>query len=161
MKDKVLETTHAEATPEVLSEEEVKAELKASQVAVHLSNSERLQTEPLLQLEKYSKLQTVLRVTAWIKRFLYNCRSKQRKVGEITAEEISESEKIWIREAQINSFERETKELKTGKDVHKDSKIRDFKPFLDEHGLICVGGRLHQSDLSFTEQHPWLLAGPH
>ncbi len=41
------------------------------------------------------------------------------------------------------------------------SKIRDLKPFLDENSLICVGGRLQHSDLSFREQHPWVLPTKH
>lgn len=153
--------TLPETTEEVLSEEEVQSEQRVSQVAVHRSNSERVKSEPLLQLEKYSKLQTVLRVTAWIQRFVYNCRSKQRKAGELTAEEMSDAEKLWIHEAQFDSFERELNEMKTGKNVHKDSKIRDFNSFIDEHGLICVGGRLQQSDMSNNEQHPWLLPANH
>lgn len=154
-------TEQSEPTDEELSGEEVKTELKSSYVAVQLSNTGNMARDSLLQLEKYSKLQNVQRVTAWIKRFNYNCRTKEKRRGELTAEELSEAERYWIREVQADSFEREMIEMKAGKDVHKDSKIREFKPFLDEHGLICVGGRLHQSDLSFREQHPWLLSANH
>lgn len=60
LKSKELQMTLSETKVKTLTEEAVRAELKASHVTVNLSNSERLQSEPLLQLEKYSKLQTVL-----------------------------------------------------------------------------------------------------
>ncbi len=34
-------------------------------------------------------------------------------------------------------------------------------PFLDENHLICVGSRLQHSDISFREQHPWVLPTYH
>ncbi|KAI3361584.1 hypothetical protein L3Q82_013724, partial [Scortum barcoo] len=56
--------------------------------------------DSLLQLEKYSKLQNVLRVTAWIKRFNYNCRTKEKRRGDLTVEELSEAERYWIQETE-------------------------------------------------------------
>lgn len=153
-------TKQPEPVEEGLSEQDVNAELKAKHVTVQLNNSETL-SDPILQLEKYCKLQTVLKVTAWIKRFVFNCRSKEKRRGELTAEELSQAERYWLHTAQVCSFDKEISEIKTGQNVHKDSKIRDFKPFLDEHGLLCVGGRLHQSGMSFKEQHPWLLPTSH
>lgn len=32
-----------------------------------------------------------------------------------------------------------------------------MKPFLDADELLCVGGRLQQSDFSYREKHPWIL----
>lgn len=43
---------------------------------------------------------------------------------------------------QEETFEREMNLLREGQSVHKDSKIKELKPFLDEQGLIRVGGRL-------------------
>ncbi|KAK0137861.1 Pro-Pol polyprotein [Merluccius polli] len=150
-----------ELSNEGLCEEEIQAELKSSHVTIQLSNTENAPPDPLIKLENYSKLRTVLRVTAWIKRFIHNCHSKEKRRGELTAEEVAEAERHWILEAQNQSFQREISEIKAGRDVHKDSKIRDLKPLLDENGLVCVGGRLQHSDLSFSEQHPWILPSNH
>ncbi|XP_044027454.1 uncharacterized protein LOC122864200 isoform X2 [Siniperca chuatsi] len=70
---------------------EVNTELKSKyQTVVQLTSTG--QTEPLLNLEKDSRLKTVLRITAWVKRFVLNTRSKQKVQGVLTAEEINAAE---------------------------------------------------------------------
>lgn len=103
----------------------------------------------------------MLRITAWVKRFITNARSSQKTQGELTALELTAAEMYWVRVAQEHSFCQEVSALKAGQDVSRVSKIRDLKPFLDENSLICVGGRLQHSDLSFREQHPWVLQTKH
>ncbi len=71
------------------------------------------------------------------------------------------AEVYWVRMTQEETFEREMNLLKEGQCVHKDSKIKELKPFLDEKGLISVGGMLQLSDLNFREQHPWILPAKH
>lgn len=142
-------------------EEEVKTELRLSHVTVQLNNMELTSKDPLLKLENYSKLKTVLRVKAWVKRYTHNSRSSVKRQGELTAEELAEAERYWILEAQDQHFQREKGELRAEKDIHRGSRIRDLKPFLDEHGLICLGGRLQHSDMSFSERHPYILPSDH
>ncbi|XP_039537633.1 uncharacterized protein LOC120485904 [Pimephales promelas] len=102
-----------EESEEETSDEIVVSELTQDQVQVQLSSGEKREKEPVVDLMKYSKLKRVLRVTAWIKRFVHNASSS--------------------------------------------SKMRDLRPFLDEDELLCVGGRLQQSDFSYREKHPWIL----
>lgn len=71
--------------------EEVNAKLGSEfQVAVQFSSTDRRET--LLDLCKYSKLSTVLRITAWVKRFLTNTRSWVKEHGELSAEELMTTE---------------------------------------------------------------------
>lgn len=102
-------------------------ELKqVQQISVQLSSSsDQSETEPVLDLPKYSKLKKVLRVTAWIKRFVHNTSSNSRRRGELTAEEMFESEKYWTKVTQVCSFSHEISLLKAGKTLNSDSKIRD------------------------------------
>ncbi|XP_054628394.1 uncharacterized protein LOC129179316 [Dunckerocampus dactyliophorus] len=155
---------NAVTQPELLQEElceKVTAELKPSQVAVQLNNTEQPSRDALLKLENYSKLKTIFRVTAWIKRFIYNSRSKERKQGELTADELAEAERYWILEVQGHNYQKEIMELKAKRDIHKNSKIQALKPFLDDKGLVCVGGRLQHSDMSFSERHPYIMPPTH
>lgn len=139
---------------------EVNSELNSKyQTVVQLTSAE--QTEPLLNLEKYSRLKTVLRITAWVKRFVTNTRSSQKVQGELTAEEIDVAEMYWVKMTQESCFGAEISQLRSNQNVKRDSKIKDLKPFLDEGGLICVGGRLQNSDFTFREQHPWVLPTNH
>lgn len=79
-----------------------------------MNNTDNIPPDPLLKLENYSKLRTVLRVTAWIKRFIHNSQSKEKRQGELTAEELSEAERHCILEAQNQHFQREISEIKAG-----------------------------------------------
>ncbi|XP_026063123.1 uncharacterized protein LOC113046525 [Carassius auratus] len=149
----------SEESDEDQSVEDVTNELKqVQQISVQLSSSsDQSETEPVLDLPKYSKLKRVLRVTAWIKRFVHNTSSNSRRRGELTAEEMFEAEKYWTKVTQVCSFSHEISLMKAGKTLNSDSKIRDLKPFLDADELLCVGGRLQQSDFSYREKHPWIL----
>lgn len=117
---------------------EVDCELRAKyQTAVQLTSTE--QTEPLFDIDKYSRLKTVLRTTAWVRRFVTNTRSSQRVQGELTAEEISAAEMYWVKRIQESSFSSEISQLRSNQNVKRDSKIKDLKPFLVDNGLMCWG----------------------
>lgn len=135
-------------------------ELKSSyQIAMQFAANDTVICEPILKLERYSKLKRVLRVTAWIRRFIANAKTtmQPKMQGELTANELLDAEKYWIKVAQHHSFHQEVQRLKVGKPMMNDSKIQELKPFLDEDELLSVGGRLQQSDFTFREQHPWIL----
>lgn len=153
---------HSESPQENVQEEEIQSELRSKyQIAVQAVQQESDFLSPVLSLEKYSKLKTVFRVTAWIKRFITNTRSRSKVSGELTAEELNEAEKYWTKVTQRESFSSEIDLLIAGKCPNTDSRIREFKPFLDEDELLCVGGRLQHSDLSYREKHPWILPSKH
>lgn len=152
----------SESTQDDVQEEEVKSELRSKyQIVVQLVNQDKDFLKPVFCLEKYSKLKTVLRVTAWIKRFITNTRSSTKMSGELSAEEMNEAGKHWIKVIQNQSFSSEIDLLKAGEDPNTDSRVRELKPFLDEDELLSVGGRLHHSDLSYREKHPWILPCDH
>ena len=150
---------HEEESDDQSAEDDVaEEEMKVSElVTVQLTTEEHETVEQVLDLQRYSKLMTVLRITAWIKRFADNTRSTTKRSGELTAEELLQAEKYWIKSTQHQSFSQDVTLLKAEKTLNKDSKIRELRPFLDEDGLMCVGGRLQQSDFSFRQQHPWIL----
>jgi len=49
--------------------------------------------------------------------------------------------------------------LEKGFDISKKSRLRDLNPFIDEDGLLRVGGRLQHSELQHDAKHPVIL--PH
>lgn len=56
----------------------------------------------------------------------------------IDSSDVVSMERFWIYWAQNHNFDEKISEMKDGKNVPKDWKIREFKPLLDEHGLFCV-----------------------
>lgn len=116
----------------------------------------------LLELKNYSSLRKVLRVTAWIQRFVNNSRNpKKRKEGPLTSEETTNANKFWIKQAQEEVYGSDIAELKQGRAISKDSKIANLNPVLDDDGLLYVGGRLQKAEFSYQEKHPWIIPSKH
>ena len=59
---------------------------------------------------------------------------------------------------QLQHFGDELRDLSAGKDPQRSSRLRKLTPFLDEEGLLRVGGRLtYANNLSREERHPIIL----
>jgi len=78
----------------------------------------------------------------------------------LCVEEINRAEMRTLKIIQTTHFSIEIDGLE-GKGLTNKSKIIGLNPFLDENGLIRVGGRLHRSKLTFSQKHPILLPNRH
>lgn len=87
---------------------------------------------------------------------------KKRQIGYIRQKELEDSMNISVRAVQNQHFSEEIQNLREGSEtVIKSSTVRTLHPFLDEKGILRVGGRLRNSDLKFNEKHPILLPFKH
>ncbi|GFQ69643.1 uncharacterized protein TNCT_463391 [Trichonephila clavata] len=57
-------------------------------------------TEPIIDISRYSSYTKLLRVTAWIIRFVHNCKSHLRIIHELNCNEIEKAEDYWIQTVQ-------------------------------------------------------------
>lgn len=82
-------------------------------------------------------------VRSWVKRFIKNCRvpKKQRIKGELTANELADTELDIIKEAQREEFKEEIIALTAGKELSKISHLLPLTPMLDG-GLLRSNTRL-------------------
>ncbi|XP_065178250.1 uncharacterized protein LOC135808925 [Sycon ciliatum] len=108
-------------------------------------------TEPSvwrLEPQRYSDLERLIRVQAWVMRFLHNARAphERRELGELTVDELSESELILVKSAQESEFRDEIKAIKKGQPVSSQSKIAALHPQLDDSGLLRARSRLQYAD---------------
>ena len=104
--------------------------------------------------EKFSSFTVLKRVIAFCFRFLPKYRHCK---GTLKTTELNHAETVVIRLVQKSSFYKEIENLTKGNTLSKKSKILNLDPFLCENGLLRVGGRLQNSELSFDKQHPILL----
>ena len=76
--------------------------LKSSDFTViNLSVTSDVKPETMIDSHHFSSFDKLLRITSWVKRFVYNCRSsKLKKSGNLTAEEITDALEVWIKEIQ-------------------------------------------------------------
>ncbi|XP_064470123.1 uncharacterized protein LOC135384870 [Ornithodoros turicata] len=116
---------------------------------------------PLFELSKYSSYNRVVRVTAWIRRFVWNCRTNVKNIGALTASEVAESEMLWVRHVQREVYPEETFALSRNEQIAKSSKLLRLNPFLDENRVMRLTGRLQCSDNTEDIKHPILLPKKH
>ena len=80
-----------------------------------------------------------------------------------TPRELQEARAVIIRAVQRESFSEELKSERRipGRNkpetVKKSSKLYRLDPFVDDSGVLRVGGRLRHAALEFGEKHPVLI----
>ncbi|XP_035211911.1 uncharacterized protein LOC118186035 [Stegodyphus dumicola] len=81
---------------------------------------------------RISSFEKIIRVTAWIKRYIDNCRDKNRTTSKnLEIEELNAAEVLVWKIVQRVSFKTE-----------KDKRLRNLKPFVDSSGLLRVKSRI-------------------
>lgn len=114
-------------------------------------------SDPCMDLNKHSDLNKALRVTAYVLRFINNCRSQNELKGSITTEEIDLAKCKLIYLTQREVFSDEIKALLIKKAIPKKSKLSKLDPFIDDQGLLRIKGRLEFSDLDYDTKHPVII----
>ena len=109
-----------------------------------------LRPQPLIDPERFSSWEKLIRITAYCQRFANNFIQKKKdptkmRGGELKPEECEDAERYWIREAQRNL---------------KIEEYHNLSPFI-EHELIRVGSRLSKSQLPYEQVNPVLLPKQH
>lgn len=96
---------------------------------------------------------------SYCRRFKHNALSSTNRIfGPIRVSELNETTICIIKQIQYVNFKREIFDLENSRSVHKKSALLRLKPFLDENGLIRVGGRLtNVSTLNVSQRNPIIL----
>ncbi|XP_073820604.1 uncharacterized protein [Musca autumnalis] len=97
-------------------------------------------------LLQYSSFNKLVRITSYLRRFIYNIKAKIQnstlRCGSLTIAELHESESLLVKEQRT---------------VSRCSSLLRLNPFLDEHGILRVGGRLRHSNLPYEARHQIVL----
>ena len=119
-----------------------------------LSTTKNIEDEYNLQMvldpRRYSSEKKLLRVTAWIIRFAWNCSTENKVKGSLNLEEIRNAKNCWIREAHT--------ELKRQPN-YEQLKLR--LGVREVNGILKCFGRLGQSELELETKQPVLLPRNH
>ena len=83
--------------------------------------------------------------------------------GPSPADDYRQAEILVLRQAQQDSFPEEYRQLKSGKPIHRSSRLLALSPEFDRASeVIRVGGRLRRSeDLAYSSLHPIVLDPTH
>jgi len=128
---------------------------------IHLSCQSQEGMERVINIEKYSKYSTLLRVTAYVRRFISNCKQSSTKItGVLTSTEIEVAEQRWLLACQGSSFVEEITCLKS-KVPKRHPLVRQLRLFVDDTGIIRCGGRIHNASVADVTRFPYLLPRQH
>ncbi len=109
-----------------------------------------------MNIENFSSLLKLVRITAWAKRFVHNVKYKGQKLsGELSAHEIESAKMCWIKYVQKVHFRPEIHAIVSG---GKNPLVYQLGLQLDDNGMIkCTNSRLDFSDLPERSIYPLLL----
>ncbi|XP_028399264.1 uncharacterized protein LOC114522722 [Dendronephthya gigantea] len=158
-----------------LPEEEWPSESSSATItkSVDIDQSERRKVQPVFQVtqspevipcKKFSSWGKLIRVTAYVLRFINTLRNKHQNKDNtettrpkdtsddrsISAKELEDAELYWVKQSQKSLHDR----LKKGE-------LKGLTPFTDDNGVIRVGGRVSEAVISYDAKHPVLLPREH
>ncbi|GBN04679.1 hypothetical protein AVEN_31100-1 [Araneus ventricosus] len=109
-------------------------------------------------VNRSNRILTEVRILSFLFRFISNCRNPESKSkGLLTSEELSEAEHYLIKQCKFEVFYAEVTAMMSGDNISNKSKILNLSPFLDNKGVMRVGGRLENSHLPYSGKHPIIL----
>ena len=121
-----------------------------------------LHISSIVDITHYSKLHRLLAVTAYVYRFINNCKKPlhERVFGLLTPSEQHHALITWVKQCQQDAYSTEITNLKN-KSANRSTLVRQLRLFLDTDQLIHCGGRIHNAPLSDMAKFPLLLPPKH
>ena len=124
--------------------------------------------DEIIDCTRYSKLDKLLGVTAYVLRFVNILRlsnngdqGSTHNSKQLIVEEIDNAEKLWIRSLQAKSFLAELAFLQSQSKQVPPVRIHQFGLFIDHAGLLRCRGRVNNAILSTATKNPILLPTKH
>ena len=120
----------------------------------------------IIPLERFSTLCKLLRVTAYVFRFVDNVRARpeERHHGPINATEFKVVKLKWLKDVQQDVYKKEIANLKLVTKQPKVSRallVRQLRLFLDNQEFLRCGGRIHNAPVNEMTKFPYLLPSRH
>ena len=163
--------SHAVVNPPDLLEDfidEAQAELSKNpsaftQVLTSQENTKgqyRICLSELIDCSQYSNMERLLRVTAYILRFINQLRGDKNSALCVDAREIIDAETRWIRSIQYRSFDHELQYLLKPSGT-RPLLIDQFGLFIDDRKTLRCHGRINNTQLPLSGKQPALLPPNH
>ena len=118
--------------------------------------------EPIDELiNHYSSWHRLKRSVAWLKRFLKVLQKKAQPSNHLEADEVACAEQCIIKHVQWSAFSADIKRLVSGTTLPRHSPLYNLDLYINDDGLLVVGGRLRHSGLQLSAKHPCILPYRH
>ena len=131
---------------------------------------ETIQTPKVLTVktgqQNYVSTSVIARTNSWASAvkimslvLIFVDRCRKRPVCEVASK--SGAVNFLVREAQKEAFSSDFGLLQSGKELPTSSSLLKLTPFVDDCGIVRVGGRFRNADYPVDEKHPRLLPPHH
>jgi hypothetical protein len=114
-------------------------------------------------IPRFSRLNKLIRVIAYCRRFLTNCRQSKanRQTATLTTQDLDQALTCCVKMVQQTSYAQEVKDLTGQGEVASTSSLNTLCPFIEQEGILRVGGRLQQSTLPYQAMHQMIFSASH
>src|SRR5699024_1902707 len=138
----------------------VAQECRSHEVTMHAVHNH---VEPIIDLDRFSKLNHAIATRAYVQRFVQRLRKVQNISDNVTLspEERERAMVNLILESQMNLFQTELKAVAENKSIDKRSTLRNFPLLLDQSGILRIKSRLSQGNYDYNERFPIVLSSKH
>ena len=123
----------------------------------------RICLSELINCSQYSNIERLLRVTAYVLRFINRSRGDEDSAccgSSLDTKEITDVEILWIRSIQYLSFDHELQYLLNSNGT-RPLLINQFGLFIDAERVLRCRGRINRSQLPLSGRQPALLPPNH
>jgi len=110
------------------------------------------------RFERFGNWKSLVRSIAFLQ---YKLRTKKSEKKVDMKCSFREAEQVVIRTVQREYYEDEFQCLENRRPLHKDSTLLQLNPIIDENGIMRVGGRISQANISSDERNPIILPSKH
>ena len=146
-------------------------EIKRKPVLVALGLLDQPETEQpddqmrpvVIDTERFSSWGKLTRVVGWVRRFIHNlfAKSTKAKKGDLSCEEIEAAGKKVVQLVQTDAFSSEKAILNKESVLPVKHKLSPLNPYIDEGGLLRVGGRLRNARIPVQAKNQMILPKDH
>ncbi|XP_071127721.1 uncharacterized protein [Mytilus edulis] len=110
----------------------------------------------VIDLNRFNSFKKLLRITAYVRRFITNCRKRAIHTGMLNTIEIQNASLTWIIYIQKKHYSEIIQDLQTG-EGKKHNLVKQLKLYIAQDKLIRCDGRIHNAPLEENTKFPILL----
>ncbi|XP_047998132.1 uncharacterized protein LOC125235579 [Leguminivora glycinivorella] len=143
--------------PEWLKRDQEYQKTEVVQTELESKTTHHLYVEEKPIWKRFSTMSRMKRVLAYCRRMLTDRKREQEKSKHLTVREMDKIEEECIKFYQNLIYGKDIEDLKKDGRVKKRSTLITLAPFLDEKGLLRVGGRLQNASLPEDTKHPIII----
>ena len=133
---------------------DIEVERRKNATSLFTTNTDRVGVGSIVDVERHGTLGKLLRVTAFVLRFINNLRgrsmNKVLNIGNLSTEEIEAAEHVWIKDVQ--------KALRNRQDFQA---LSVQLGIVDQSGVLVCKGRLENADLDIGSKYPIIIPKDH